>query len=1476
MPNLDSLFQSEEDSLQLPFTQSHAFLIGIDAYEHISPLRTAVKDASDIAGLLSDVDKHAYQVHLYKDATKAKMEECFAKMQTVVQAEDRVLFYFAGHGIALDSEKDPEGYLVPADAKSDDKETLVKMDRLHEVLLTLPCKHGLLVLDCCFAGSFKWSTGSRSEIFDFGQTLYAERFWRYVEHPAWQVITSSAHDQKASDLLDHQALGLREEEMTDTQNSPFAWAFKQAIDLHSKADTSGRSRSDGIVTVTELFLYLQEVVLTASQNGKRQSPALFSLESKHDTKGEYIFINPGHKLNLPKAPSQNPYKGLVPYENNELDTKTFFGREMAIGEMQTRLTKTSILIVSAPSGQGKSSTVKAGLLPKLKSTLVAEPIILRPSDGGLPAWKKLKDLAPSQSALVVIDQYEELFSLELATKDLMEDALLDLVDRIQAFSEGGEAKFSPLKLIITIRADFDWQLESSIVGQGTSTTPMEGGIELAIEEDEPQAKQGFWKSEAIRHFLYRLPPMSRDELREMMLKPAWVVAYDFESNELVEQILDEIHNAPGALPLLSFTLNKLFEHRDTQGRLLTQDAYNNQLKGVNGALSTYADEVFESLSASEQDFMRKLMLRMIQLNDGSYSRRKVYIKIPSHKPDQWLNELNYPDHLDSTKDAVIAKLQKALLLIEDPEGNYLEPMHDSLINFWPRCLHWIQEFGRENLLLQRQLWQAVVEWKTPANVEDDKLVNIIEGASKQKALWDTHPKLSQVIQSVIENVKPELLKNDKSALWIELMAMTNELAAEDRELVKQHLFQWRDQHEVPQLEAFIFSGASIPLFDILLSKNSHWINQEEAAFVKQSWEAKIAAIIELKRERDEARALVLSIRGKYQIKENPILGLKLLKKAYQKVPINPPAQLTQNIVDTFYNQLRQIPLKRFSLRTSLPIKYTLIDKHFNHVFAFLADDTVQTWGRNGQNTTIWPNKVPCQEAKILPIAKGILVLSPEYELKLYSKEGALIIDYSQKFGKVASFQFTENATLLLLLAPDKKARIWNLKEEQWEEFEEKEVALAVISPKGKSIFISFGNSSYIRQFSEESPKYLRGDREESQGEGINAAVFSEDGKWLLTADQNGRGIIWSLKGIPNLDAKGEETPLREVQFGPEDNYYLAISETSPQNNNAVYVWNNKNERIARISPAANILSASFFYTITYKPCILTLTSDGSMQFWDLAGEAIGVGTTKDEIRSLYLHAYGNRLFTQNGDKEISAWKLSLFATEDRIRRKQLDLKKPLINPTETHQLHISEDDTVFLTVLERKEEIKIPQPEEITSMQFSPDGRFFILQTRKYQKPIVISVWNLKGEHVPKLSELIGDSSYASFAPSQNYLLTLSQDKRSIRFWDYDGKQLGLINNAKQLETPSFSTDSNYILTQQKGENPAKLWNRDGKLIASIGKNIGVIFFTEDGESIYFEDDAPDSTDMNLLPSPNRIFRLLLDELEIADWTAEEVNQYGP
>jgi hypothetical protein len=272
----------------------------------------------------------------------------------------------------------------------------------------LPCRHLLLVLDCCFAGAFRWS--STRDLGAVPEVLHEERFDRYIRDPAWQVITSAAYDQKALDVLSGAAIGLRAPDGASGGHSPFAAAFLWALggeaDLYPRA-APGRPGGDGVITATELYLYLRGCVEDVVEgDGHRQTPGLWPL--KRLDKREYIHLVPGHELNLPPAPelneANNPWRGLQSYDEEQ--APLFFGRSQFVFKLARRLAGQPLTIVLGDSGTGKSSVVKAGLLPHFRATE--------------SAWRILPPIRPGKSPLsalagLVLDGEDGDFGVALAS-----------------------------------------------------------------------------------------------------------------------------------------------------------------------------------------------------------------------------------------------------------------------------------------------------------------------------------------------------------------------------------------------------------------------------------------------------------------------------------------------------------------------------------------------------------------------------------------------------------------------------------------------------------------------------------------------------------------------------------------------------------------------------------------------------------------------------------------------------------------------------------------------------------------------------------------------------------------------------------------------------------------------------------------------------------------------------------------------------
>ncbi|NEP84642.1 MAG: caspase family protein, partial [Okeania sp. SIO3B3] len=190
--------EEHREPLKDDFNQSHAFLIGINSYKDLPPLKTAVNDVEKLAEVLEKKQSFTVFPPLY-DATKEDIEKLLNETlpQTIKSKKDRVVFYFAGHGVAADSDEKPEGFIIPADARPFDDSSFIPMQTLHAAIKKLPCKHLLVVLDCCFSGAFSWSSRYRDITTRLPKRIFKERFDRFVKDNAWQVITSSAYDQRA-------------------------------------------------------------------------------------------------------------------------------------------------------------------------------------------------------------------------------------------------------------------------------------------------------------------------------------------------------------------------------------------------------------------------------------------------------------------------------------------------------------------------------------------------------------------------------------------------------------------------------------------------------------------------------------------------------------------------------------------------------------------------------------------------------------------------------------------------------------------------------------------------------------------------------------------------------------------------------------------------------------------------------------------------------------------------------------------------------------------------------------------------------------------------------------------------------------------------------------------------------------------------------------------------------------------------------
>jgi WD40 repeat protein len=773
------------------FQRNFAVIIGINDYSNgIPPLETAVPDARQLAKILAD---YQYKVRLLlnQEATLEGLNQLLAAFhaQNIPLAEealalnenDRIIFYFAGHGLALDAlenEEGPTGYLVPAEARPGNINTYLQMQKLHDALLALPCRHLLVILDCCFAGAFRWSSHRNAVRLP---VVYQERYDRFIQDRAWQVIASAAQDQKALDFV--ASRGIVE------QHSPFAAMLFQALrgdaDLSLSMQEDGKPIGDGVITATELYFYLREKLeTTTAKLNNRQTPGLYHL-AKHD-KGEYIFLVPGHKLNLPSAPKldpkNNPYRGLESFD--EAHSDLFFGRKLLTQQLSRFVCDRQLTVVLGASGTGKSSLVKAGLLPYLRKYTEYNWHILDPiRPGAFPKIalaqvqkqisstnnRKLSLLTavtawcnanPQSKLLLVIDQFEELVTMCQSDKE-----------RSQFFKELEQALTQPqFHLVITLRLDFEPQFL-------TSAFP-----------------------ERWRDARFMIPPMTQNELREVIEKPAAEQVLYFEPPQLVEQLINEVVQMPGALPLLSFTLSELYLrylNRRGDNRALTEKDYN-ELGGIAGSLTRRATQEYKKLvqkgsKDSAYDYtIRKVMLRMVTVDGGAMARRRVPLR-----------EFEYSNAEDNERvKEIIQHFTDARLIVSGKEIDgepYIEPAHDALILGWDLLQKWKDDkYQNESVVLRQRLTLVANDW-----YNSDR---------KSDYLWSYDPRIA-VLEKVLE-YPPQ--KNWLNKLETEFVKSSIDKRQDELEEARERLRISQERQKIAQARLLATQAQLIQREDISL------------------------------------------------------------------------------------------------------------------------------------------------------------------------------------------------------------------------------------------------------------------------------------------------------------------------------------------------------------------------------------------------------------------------------------------------------------------------------------------------------------------------------------------------------------------------------------------------------------------------------------------------------------------------------------
>ncbi|MEO0932288.1 MAG: pentapeptide repeat-containing protein [Cyanobacteria bacterium J06641_2] len=668
-----------------------ALVVGINTYRYEGlNLKAPSQDAEAVAQLLEEYGNFKVtRLPAVKDRENGTIKVGKKTLVTLTQFEDAIaqlftpegkppdtaLLYFSGHGLRKSKGRVQEGFLASSDVDPDLGFYGLSLQWLRRILKESEVKEQIVILDCCYSG----------ELLNFKE-----------------ADPEDTSEKKARCFL--------------TASRSFEVSYEEIDNRHSVFTTTLLKGLKPELANTWVNNYTLSNLLKREDNSFPQRPEFWNsgkpINLTSSSRKELIKISTVAKQGI------CPYKGLRYFDFIEEDAKYFYGRTALTDELLEKVRLGNFLAVLGASGSGKSSVIRAGLLYQLELgerlsgsenwlTKIFEPgehplqslaeAFLDKKTSGIERASKLakaeeliakgadglRQLVTSfvtdttQRLVLVVDQFEEAFALCKDNEERQQffDCLLGALQQCN----------DKLCLVLTMRSDFF----------GKCTEQDYSGLAQQIQQN-----------------LVTVTPMTREELKKAIVEPANFVELEIEQ-ELVEEMLADVANAPATLPLLQDTLTELWKNRtDNCLRLNTYS----QLGGVMGTLHQRATKVYESFDKEEQAVCKYIFLVLTQLGEGTEDTRRRCFK-------QDLVNKRYSEEL---VDEVVQKLADEKLIVTDEKiakGGTSERVavidvaHEALIRHWTLLRRWVDE-NRDKLRQKRKIEAAAEEWRDKGNSKD--------------------------------------------------------------------------------------------------------------------------------------------------------------------------------------------------------------------------------------------------------------------------------------------------------------------------------------------------------------------------------------------------------------------------------------------------------------------------------------------------------------------------------------------------------------------------------------------------------------------------------------------------------------------------------------------------------------------------------------------------------------------------------------
>jgi formylglycine-generating enzyme required for sulfatase activity len=394
-----------------------------------------------------------------------------------------------------------------------------------------------------------------------------------------------------------------------------------------------------------------------------------------------------------ELPDGNPYRGLSAFESTH--SALFFGRRSELRELVNRVRTEGFVVVVGDSGTGKSSLCRAGVLP-----LMAE------HDGWtcvdvIPGRHPVRSLAAALAERIGTDE-AELAALLRATPEVFSRVLR------RNIAAGGSQRrvllfVDQLEELLTLSEPTEARQVAAALAALAVRTPSVRVLASCRSDFLSRVARLPGLADEMVRGLYFLPQLAGERIREVIVRPAAAKGVEFESEELIDALVEQTEQAPGGLPLLQFTLAELWDVRDTSAQTIRAESLA-ALGGVGGALTRHADRLLSGLRDDERDAARRILLKLVTA-EGTRARRSE-AELLAAGPGR-----------EVERQALEGLVRGRLVVANDAQDGAYELAHEALLSSWSTLQGWLQR-GAADHAARARVEQAAAVWERMGRARD--------------------------------------------------------------------------------------------------------------------------------------------------------------------------------------------------------------------------------------------------------------------------------------------------------------------------------------------------------------------------------------------------------------------------------------------------------------------------------------------------------------------------------------------------------------------------------------------------------------------------------------------------------------------------------------------------------------------------------------------------------------------------------------